>query len=173
MTKKGYFFTLDAMLSLGILVLGSLLLLASFTSVPSTTQTSVLADSVMDFLTLTKIKEFNNPHGGIGGVLWNQGKITNEDNTLLQQIGEFYYKNELVIAEEFILNSTENLIPGQFSFEFWIDDLLLYPSSPSQTHLDSKATTKILLPTKKITYGILNESADFFGPYDVEVLLWE
>ena len=167
MHKKGYFFTLDAMLSLGVLVLGSFLLLSSFTNVPSRTQTSIFAEDVSKFLSTTKIEELNNPYAGIGGELWNQGYITNQGNTLLQQIGEFYYKNELIIAEKFILNATDSLIPAQFKLEFWIDNVRIYPSSPTKQHIYSKGNTSILLPSKKITYGILNESADMFGPYRV------
>ena len=67
-----------------------------------------------------------------------------------------------------------NTITQKFKFEFWIDNTLIYPPLPlSQEHTDSKAKTKILLPSKRLTYGILNESADLFGPYEVEVLLWE
>jgi len=172
MKKKAYFFTLDAMMSLGILVLGSFLLFASFTNIPSRVQTEILGRDVLDFMAVTKIEELNNPYAGIGGELWNQGYITNQGNTLLQQIGEFYFKNELTIAENFVINITDNLIPSQFRFEFWIDDFLLYPSSPSQQHIYSKGNTSLLLPSKKITYGILNESADLFGPYEVEVLVW-
>jgi len=136
-------------------------------------QTAILAEDVMDFLSSTKIRDLNNPYAGIGGLLWQQGNITNADNTLLQQAGEFYYRNELGLAEKFIVNVTNELVPKPYKFEFWIDEYRIYPSSPSQEHVSSKNTTKILLPSKKLTYGILNKGMDLFGPYKSEVLVWE
>jgi len=173
MYRKGYFFTLDAMMSLGILIIGSFLIFTSYASVPSRVQTAILAEDVMDFLSSTKIRDLNNPYAGIGGLLWQQGNITNADNTLLQQAGEFYYRNELGLAEKFIVNVTNELVPKPYKFEFWIDEYRIYPSSPSQEHVSSKNTTKILLPSKKLTYGILNKGMDLFGPYKSEVLVWE
>ncbi len=173
MYRKGYFFTLDAMMSLGVLIIGSFLIFTSYASVPSRVQTAILAEDVMDFLSSTKIRDLNNPYAGIGGLLWQQGNITNADNTLLQQAGEFYYRNELGLAEKFIVNVTNELVPKPYKFEFWIDEYRIYPSSPSQEHVSSKNTTKILLPSKKLTYGILNKGMDLFGPYKSEVLVWE
>jgi len=178
LNKKSYFFTLDAMLSFGILILGSFLIFTSYITVPSRTQTAGLAEDVLDFFTTTKIEELNDPYAGIGGTLWQQGLITNEDNTLLQQLGEFYYQYELnsdesfkIVAEQFTISITDNLIPPQFKFEFWIESLLIHPSSPSQLHIDSKDKTKILIPSKEIIFGIFEN--DLFGPYETEVLIWQ
>ena len=178
MNKKSYFFTLDAMLSLGILILGSFLIFTSYTKVPSKAQTGILAEDVMDLFATTKIKDLNNPYGGVGGDLWKRGYITNSDNSLLQQIGEFYYEYEKTnneafknTAENFIVSVIKEIVPLQYNFEFWIEDTRLYPSSPTQQHINSKEKTKILLPSKAITYGILDN--ELFGPYEIEVLIWE
>ena len=48
MDKKGYFFTLDSMLSLGILILGSFLIFSSYIFVPSNIQTNILAKAYND-----------------------------------------------------------------------------------------------------------------------------
>ena len=177
MNKKGYFFTLDAMLSLGILVLGSLILFASYTKEPSKAQTANIANDVSEFFE-AKIKDINNPYCGIGSELWRQGYITNEDNSLMQQIGEFYYNYNqggdaqlLTIAEKCVINVTADLIPPQYKLEFWIDNILLHPSFPTQQHIYSKGNTTILLPSKNIAYGILDN--DLFGPYEAEVLVWQ
>ena len=137
-----------------------------------------LSNDVSDFLATIKIKELNNPYCGIGGELWQQGYITNEDNSILQQIGEFYYRYKktndaqfLTIAEKCIINVTADLIPPQYKLEFWIDNILLHPSSPTQQHIYSKGNTSILLPSKNIAYGILDN--ELFGPYEVEVLVWQ
>lgn len=173
MDKKGYFFTLDSMLSLGILILGSFLIFSSYTLVPSKIQTNILAKDIIDFFGNTKIEELNNQYAGIGGTLWQQGLIIDKDNSLLQQLGEFYFSNNLIIAEKFIVNITNNLVPPQFSFEFWIDDNLIFPSVLTEEHIFSKNSTDLLLTSRKITFGLINDSAVLIGPYDVEVLVWQ
>ena len=159
--KKGYFFTLDAMISMGILVLGSMLIFSAYTRLPSQTQASELAQGTMEFLSSTKIKDLNNEYVGIGGILWNAGNITNGDNTLLQQMGQFYYEVRVP------------LIPGQFRLEFWIDSRMVYPKEADRQHNASKNSTTILIPSKKIVYGTIGESAELFGPYEAEALVWQ
>lgn len=129
---------------------------------------------MIDFFSNTKINGVNNAYAGLGGELWQQGKITNAENTLLQQLGEFYVKNDPVTAEKFIANITENSIPPQYLFEFRINYTLVYPRVPSQSHLQSKDAAKVLIPSKKIVYGFLNqETGDLFGPYEAEVQVWQ
>lgn len=171
--KRGYFFTLDAMLSIGVLVIGIFLILTYTSKIPSKTQTSLLSEDILDFLSKTKIKDLNSKYAGIGGELWNNGEITNSDNTLLQQIGEFYYYGRLETAEKFLLNVSTPVVPFQYKLEFWIDGNLVHPLEPSPEHLSSKSKTKILLPSRTIVYGALNKTADLFGPYKVEVFVWE
>ena len=171
--KKGYFFTLDAMISMGILVLGSMLIFSAYTRLPSQTQASELAQGTMEFLSSTKIKDLNNEYVGIGGILWNAGNITNGDNTLLQQMGQFYYEGNTGNARVFLQNVTAPLIPGQFRLEFWIDSRMVYPKEADRQHNASKNSTTILIPSKKIVYGTIGESAELFGPYEAEALVWQ
>ena len=172
--KRGYFFVLDAVLGLSILIMGVFIVTSSYVSVPPPTQVRLLSDDLMNFLSNTKIKNINNPYGGMGGYLWNQGEITDGDNTLLQQIGEFYYLNKPNTAEKFIQNISKDVMPAQFRYEVWIDNTLLYPKTPTQEHLTSKASTELLLTSKTITFGVINMTSDnLWGPYKAEVFIWE
>lgn len=172
--KRGYFFILDAVLALTVLVIGVFLVTSSYVDVPQPAQVSLLSDDLLNFLSNTKIKDLNNPYAGIGGVLWNQGDITDADNSLLQQIGEFYAKNKLGTAEKFIQNVSTGIVPPQFKYEVWIDNALLYPKTPSAEHIKSKNSTELLLTSKKLTFGILNKTtSDIWGPYKAEVFVWE
>ena len=174
MNKRGYFFLLDSIIALGVLIIGGFLVFASYTKAPSKEEPKFLSETTMDFFADTKISDINNAYAGFNGQLWQQGDITNDDNTLLQQIGEFYAKNQLGTAEKFIGNLTENIIPVQYLFEFRMNNQLLYPINPSQDHLNSKQSTAILIPSRKIVHGYLNqETGDLFGPYAAEVLVWQ
>ena len=172
--KRGYFFVLDAMLALIVLVIGVFLVTSSYVDVPQPTQVSLLSDDMLNFLSNTKIKDLNNAYAGIGGTLWGQGHIKDADNTLLQQAGEFYSTNKPDIAEKFIQNVSAGIVPQQFRYEIWIDNSPLYPKAPSPEHIKSKNSTEILLTSKKLTFGILNKgTSDIWGPYKAEVFVWE
>ena len=172
--KRGYFFVIDALLGLSIIVIGIFLITASYTKVPQSTPVGFLADDLINFLSERKIKDLNNKYAGIGGELWNQGLITNGENSLLQQIGIFYKTNKLNIANNFINNITIGVVPQQYMYEVWIDGTLLYPQPQTPEHDKSKASTNLMITSKQITFGILNATTgDIFGPYKVEVFVWE
>ncbi|MBI2657051.1 hypothetical protein HYX03_04890 [Candidatus Woesearchaeota archaeon] len=172
--KRGYFFILDAVLGLSILVIGVILITSSYVNVPQPAQVGLLSDDLLDFLSNTKIKELNNPYAGIGGQLWNQGVIKDADNSLLQQIGEFYATSKLDTAEKFIQNVSIGIVPQQFRYELWVDGIILYPKTPALEHIKSRNSTNVLLTSKKITFGILDKATgSIWGPYKAEVFVWE
>lgn len=172
--KRGYFFMLDAVLGLFVLVIGVFIISSSYFSAPQPAQVGFLADDVLDFLANTKVSELNNPYAGMGGQLWQQGQITEQENSLLQQVGEFYANGRLDTAEKFIQNVSAGSVPEQFRYEVWMNDAILYPKNPSPEHLKSKNSTEILLTSKKITFGILNKTtSSIWGPYKAEVFVWE
>jgi len=172
--KRGYFFILDAVLGLSVLIIGVFLITSSYVNKPQPAQIALLSDDLLNFLSNTKVNELNNPYAGIGGELWTQGIITDADNSLLQQIGEFYATNKLGTAEKFIQNVSSGVVPQQFKYEVWIDNIILYPKTPTPEHIKSKNSTGLLLTSKKITFGIINKTtSNLWGPYKAEVFVWE
>lgn len=188
--RKGYFFLLDSVLALGILAVGAFLIFTSYADIPIQGQPAILSSDIMSFFTDNEIKDINNAYAGLGGTLWEEegsptGLCPGEeliavaDNTLLQQVGVFYEKSSgnpcyLDLAEKFIIQLTLNILPKQYIFEFWIDGIQLYPKVPTEQHLSSKSSAEILIPSKKLVHGIIDqENGDLFGPYDTEVLVWQ
>ena len=186
LNRRGYFFLIDSIIALGVLAVGTFLIFTLYANVPSKEEVAILSDDIMDFFANNKIKDVDNEYVGLGGTLWEEeGSDTglcpgeeltaNVENTLLQQVAEFYEKSAgngcyLELAQKFIDELTKNILPLEYAFEFWVNGQLLYPDA-EQT--DSKNATKVLIPSKKIVYGILNkETGDMFGPYNAEVLLW-
>ena len=65
-------------------------------------------------------------------------------------------------------------MPEQFKYEIWVDAAILYPRMPTDEHIKSKNSTKLLLTSKKLTFGIINKTtSDIWGPYKAEVFVWE
>ncbi|MBI2646869.1 hypothetical protein HYW99_00140 [Candidatus Woesearchaeota archaeon] len=148
--------------------------MSSYINIPQPLQVEFLADDLLNFLSNTKIKDLNNPYAGIGGELWLNGTIKDADNSLLQQIGEFYALNNLNIAEKFVENVSKAVMLPQYEYEVLIDNKTIYPKDPTIEHNQSKNTTDILLTSKKITFGIVNKTtSDIWGPYQAEVFAWQ
>jgi hypothetical protein len=175
MNKKGYFFILDALLALGILVMGVFLLMSTYTRTPEKQQTTNIAEDILDFFAKTKIENFNNPYFGPSGTLVQSGVIEDIQKTLLQQLGEFYYRYldtgnsyYLDLAKNLIANVTQDLIPFQYKYEFLIEETIIY----SKDSL-SKKNTEVLFPAKRLSFGTVGKTLDLFGPYKVEVLAWQ
>lgn len=172
--KRGYFFVLDAALGIFVLAIGAFMIASLYISFPEPSQVSLLSDDFLNFLSNTQIKELNNPYGGIGGQLWKNGSITNKDNSLLQQIGEFYSKGQYDLAEKFIQNVSANTVPSQFNYELWMDNLILYPRNPDSGEIASKSKTELMLTSKKITFGVASTAnSSLWGPYKAEVFVWQ
>jgi len=172
--KRGYFFILDAVLGLFVLVIGVFLVSSSYVDAPNPTQVGALSEDLLNFLSTKKIKDLNNQYAGIGGSLWVAWGITpNIDNSLLQQIGEFYATNKLDIAEKFIQNVSADVVPPQFRYEIWMNNVMLYPKTTSPEHTNSRSDTAILLTSKKITFGIDKNTNVMWGPYKAEIYAWE
>ena len=172
-SKKAYFFTLDAILALSVLSIGIFLLFAAYTNAPETAIVNLHAKGVMDVLALTQIQDITNPLIGVNGELWNEGQITNKENTILQQIAAFYAAGNATNAERSAQNITSNIIPSQFLFELWIDGTLVFPQGPSTEHNESKTTTNLMLVERKVVQGFLDEDTGaLFGPYVTEIYVW-
>ena len=157
-----------------MLAIGAFLIASLYINLPEPSQVGLLSDDFLDFLSDTQIKDLNNPYAGIGGQLWKEGSITNRDNSLLQQIGEFYSKGQYSLAEKFIQNVSANTVPSQFNYELWIDGQILYPRNPSPEEIASKSKTALMLTSKKITFGVANTTeSSLWGPYKAEVFVWQ
>ncbi len=172
--KRGYFFVLDSILSMFIIITGGFFILSSYSNLPETTQVSFLSDDLLKFISNLKIKDLNNPYAGIGGQLWQQGLINNSDNTLLQQLAIFYSEDQKDIAKKFIASVTKDVIPTQFFYEVWLNNEIFYPEILSPEHIQSKDKTKLMLKSNKIVFGIIDKETNRpFGPYGVEIYVWE
>jgi hypothetical protein len=174
MNKKGFFFTLDAIMALTILAVGMFLVLSMLLVSPQKTQTEIIARDTMEFLSTSTIENLNDPIAGIGGEMWEEGNITNEKNTLLQQIGEFYSKQKIDSAERFISAILNISVPNNHYAEVFANDERIYPSIEPDTMVASKDSTPLLIAKEEIAYGIINTTTfDLWGPIDIRLLVWQ
>jgi hypothetical protein len=189
MNKKGFFFTIDVFMALGVLIVGFLLILATHTFKPIETQTIFFSQDLLEVFASTEVDQINNPT--IFKMRCNScecgeycGAITTIDNTLLEQLGEFVYRHQqgcgqkcldyaTDLAKTTINSKTKGLINPQFSYELIIKD----KEQGSQyvilnKTLSNQGRTKLLITNKRLIYGI-SGSREMFGPYVAEVHVWQ
>lgn len=169
MGKKGYFFTLDSFLAISVIVVGLLVIFSYKTYVPSSDQTTLYAQQIGGILGSNRLYEFNNPYLD---ELVNNGNITRMDNSLLEQLGEFYYRNEsfacdycLQLANNTIGNLSKGLIDNKYGFRVVIENVSVFESNSNEKK------SEMVVSNKRLVFGAYKD-IDSWGPYAAEVRVW-
>lgn len=170
--KKGYYFMVDALIALFVLTLGVVGILAFHYRAPQQQPLAILSQDFMDVLSGTQLSDINDPFIGPTGMFGANGNITHFDNTVLQQIAEFYYRLQSQPGCTHCLNlintTIHRAVPVEKKYNYLVsinDDILF---SNNRTSLGQ---ARIVLPARKIVHGEFEDA--IYGPYLVEVLVWE
>lgn len=141
--KKGVFFTLDALLASGIIII-TILLVGNFYSEEQQSANVNYAsqDLVRVFSSLT-VGQVDN---GYVKTLISNGLITNANSTILEQIGDFWANNELGLAKNLTANLSDAIIPSNYGFSVLVNGEEIY-----SRNLPVK---KALVSSRKIISGI-------------------
>ncbi len=176
--KKAYFFSLDAIIAVTILTTGIFLVFFIMSSRSVESPTYLLSEDIMTVLAKTKInnlsaEEFPHIHSHL---IINTKEITNTENTILEQIGEFYYLGKKDLIKDNLLKEIlTGLIPYENNLEI---NIYIPPSNTGESLFEiyntgiSKEKSKVTISTKKIIFGKKPKSKDVWGPYIVEVRVW-
>ncbi len=128
--KKGFFFTLDAFFAVVLLVTG-MILLSKFTFQEiNTEQIDTISKDVLVAFSELKVGNINN--SWIQNEI-NSSSITSVDNSILEQIGEYWATGELAKAEYLAQLMSANLIPSKYGFSIVIDGTTIYNRTISKT----------------------------------------
>jgi len=169
--KKGVYFSIDSILAGGI-ILTVIVLASSFylNEQPSLHLNYLSQDLVITLSTLT-VEEIDNDYLNS---LIEEGTITKLDNTVIEQIGEFWADDEMDLANMSASNVTELLVPDTMGFGIWINNETIYTRD-----LPIKRS---LVSSKKIISGIAKGEVGgetrknppiLWGPAVVEVRVWQ
>jgi hypothetical protein len=102
-----------------------------------------LSEDLINILSDMKIDETNNIYVES---LITGGAVTNLNNTVLEQIGEFWAEGNESTAANIFQNISEGLIPENNGYGLWIDDELVFSSN--------KTAEKSLITSKSMISGI-------------------
>lgn len=172
MNKRGaYFFVLDALLAASIIFISLIIIFTTHNTQPESNPSLRMVEEYTEYLTNTKIRGFQ---GDYVQRLENDGNITNIDNTLLEQLIEFYYLNEsgkrntTQIMANYTNETSKGVIPDQRYFALYLNTTLIYNrTNPSFTINESR----LVLTSQKISFKRINQTY-IYGPIILEVKIW-
>ncbi|MBW2965905.1 VWA domain-containing protein, partial [Candidatus Woesearchaeota archaeon] len=138
--KKGIFFTIDALLAASVLLMGIIILSSAYINKQQAIHLNYLSQDIINSLNNLKINELNNSY--VDELIAN-GNITDINNSILQQVGEFWAFEKFDIARSFIDNITYNLLPERLGFGIWVSNDLIYTKNKSSYSSRASARTMI------------------------------
>jgi len=168
--KKGMFFTIDSIIGAGVIF--TVIILASSLYVseqPSFNLNYLSQDIIKTLSTLTVIE--------IGNVYINErinsGDITKLDNTILEQIVQFWADDQMVFANKTASNVTDLFLPDNIGFGIWVDKESIYTRDVP--------IKESLVSSKKIISGVAKGQTTgesrknpptLLGPVVIEARVW-
>lgn len=178
--KKAYIFSLDAIVAIGVMVIGIVLVLLSLSYTPIDSQAVSLSQDLINALYSTRMYDLNDQDYPYVKFLKGNGNITNMENTILEQVGEFYYRNKtgvcancMALAGNLVKNISYYSVPEQYSFEVLVNNISLYQrKSTNPSVSNEKNQSRLLMASKRIFSGYINRT-DMWGPYTAEVIVWQ
>jgi cell division protein FtsL len=168
--KKSQIFIFDLILSVVILIV-SIGIVLTYSST-STTNSNLynLNLEIMEGLTETKINDLNDD---VIRRMFVQEKIKNIENSIAQQLGEFYYLGNLDYSINVSSIFITPFLKQNMNFNMTlINDtggiIVLYNKTNSNIEFeDAEISTSI----DRSVFGIINRT-DSFGPYILNIKLW-
>lgn len=164
-SKKAQYLTIDAFIASMIVAVTLVIVLAARTTLPYTSQSESVSKGLAESLSQVKLSELNNP---LITSMARDGTITSMDNTILQQVTEFYFVGNRHYAFELLRNVSQSLIPKQYSFNVIVNNELIYNRT-----VRTENSSSVLVSSKKLVFGVVNRTALVYGPTIAEVRLWQ
>lgn len=116
--KRGIFFSVDALIALSMIII---ILLIAYPTVSYFKKSPKIQGDMIGVISSLSIGELNN---SFAKQLIAEGKITNLNNSVMEQIGEFYITN-LTLAKQLAANILSDL-PSNENYGIWYDNTLIY-----------------------------------------------
>ncbi|HLP79070.1 MAG TPA: hypothetical protein VK158_00385 [Acidobacteriota bacterium] len=165
--KRGFFFVLDTIFAVVVILAGLILVFTNLSSVPATYQAASSSIDVLSQLSKTKVNETANAY--ILALRFNN-TLTKSDNyrSIIDVVAYLYNRSNTYDARGVIESFVENVTPENYNIEILINDTLLYEKSVKDITQENAA---FVIKTRGIVIGVTNDS-NMIGPYIMEISLW-
>ncbi|MBU0979279.1 MAG: hypothetical protein KJ709_00600 [Nanoarchaeota archaeon] len=165
--SKGYFYTVDALMAITVLIIGLYFVFFTTSGSPSLQVSKNMAEDVMGTASSTKIFQLNDQAYPILRALKQAGLVPDARSTLLQEAGMLYTIGNVDEATLLFEQTIDPTVPEQYNYAIIInDDVLFERSSITQTNADS------LVTSRRVLYGSIDKR-DMWGPLPAEVRVWQ
>jgi len=144
--KHAYYFSLDAILGAGLLVMGLILVSTLYVDEPVTSASQHYAQDAINILSTAQLHEYNDP---FITQLVNSGQIDNLNKTILEQAAQFWAEGNTSLANN-LLNIIQGLVPEGFSIGLFFDKENVYGSNQTPSN--------ILFSSKRLISGVTKGS---------------
>ncbi len=141
--KKGYYFSVDAILGLSIVLVGILIMGSFYSNQQETTHLTYVADDLIEVLSTVQISDVNNTYVQ---ELIATGHITNTNSSLLEQITKLWVEGKHTRASEMARNITEQIIPDNIMFSILVDGGVVYERT--------NTSSNVLVLSKELVSGM-------------------
>jgi len=168
--KKGIYFSIDSILASAIILVVIVVTSTFYLNEQPSFHVNYLSQDLIATLSTANIVAINNEYINNLPV----GTITNTDNSVLGQIGEFWADGKIELANKTAANVTERLVPENFGYGIWINNETIYTRD--------LPLTKTLISSKKFISGIpkvgtsgltRSNPPTLWGPVIAEVRIWQ
>ena len=192
--KKGYFFLLDGLIAISVLVTGFVIIGSIYVSYPIFKPSYHIGEDLLGALANTNISDINLEQNSEIMQLFKDNKIDNNASSILQQVGKFFYdfceKGEvqgLKDANSIMYGIINNIVPRPYYAEInftkeggcgankhsrlytsYIPNNAVLIDAEIEGH---KENSKILISTQRVILGNYDETT-IFGPYIVRLNVW-
>lgn len=142
-SRRALFFTVDALVAALIMLGGLMLLTSSYVSEQPRSLINTMADDMINVLGEMQVHEANST---FMQQLIANGSISDLNNTLLMQMGEFWADGNTSLAEAFAMDVSEGMLPERYGYSIIMDNDTIYTRNSSVKNM--------LVTSKKIITGI-------------------
>jgi len=122
-STKAIFFTLDSLLASGIVIVSILLISNFYSSQQQSVNVNYASQDLARVFSTMGVGEVNNDYVKS---LIASGDITNANNTILEQIGDFWTNDELNLSYNFTKNLTDDVIPSNYGVSILVNGEEIY-----------------------------------------------
>ena len=141
--KKAVFFTIDSLLASGIIIIAILLVSEFYSSEQQKSNVNYASQDLVRVFSTMTVGEVDNEY--VRTLILNSD-ITNTNNTILEQIGNFWADGKLELARNFTKNLTDSILPSAYGFSILVDGEEIYSNS--------LPVKRALVSSRKIISGI-------------------
>lgn len=170
--KKGIFFTIDSILGAGIILAVIIFTSQIYVKEYPSFHLNYLSQDLIRTLSSITVKEINNEYLNI---LIGDGTIKNTNNTILEQIGEFWASGQVVFANKTAANVTEHLVSNITGIGIWIDNDLIYDNGiqVKRSLISSKMPVSGTKKGQTSSPYTRDNPPTLWGPAIAEVRVWQ